>query len=145
MIIEDNKIEKICNFYVSDFHLEMILLPYISKKIKEKEPIIIISEKDLEKSLKELISKVNLDEETKTKILELNWNSKTPKEIENNSNIILIGSKNFIENKKKKLYKSNLKNLKIIDCYNLEEVESNIKEIVLTHDKNLNTLGVTNF
>ena len=144
MIIEDNKIEKICNFYVSDFHLEMILLPYISKKIEEKEPII-ISEKHLEKSLKELISKDKVDEETKIKILELDWNSKNPKEIENNSNIILIGSKNFIESKKKKLYNSNLKNLKIIDCYNLEEVEGNIKEIVLTHDKNLNTLGVTNF
>ena len=35
MVVENNKIEKLCCFYVSDFHLEMILLPYINKKIEE--------------------------------------------------------------------------------------------------------------
>lgn len=143
MIIKNRKIEKICNFYVSEFHLEMILVPYLSEKLKEEEPINIISEKNLNQSIQELISKVNLDNNIKKDILKLEWNSSEIKDIQNNSNVILIGTKNFIEKNKNKLIDMNIENLKIIDCYNLEEVEKDIQQIVLTHDKNLNTLGIT--
>lgn len=144
MIIQNKNIEKICNFYVSDFHLEMILLPYLNQKLKEEEPITIISEKNLNQSIKELISKVNLDNDAKKNILNLKWDSAEIKEIQNNSNVILIGTENFIEQKKNKLIDMNVENLKIIDCYSLQEVEKNVQNIILTHDKNLNTLGLTN-
>ena len=144
MIIENKNIEKICNFYVSDFHLEMILLPYLSQKLKEEEPVTIISEKNLNQSIKELISKVNLDNKIKNNILNLEWDSAEIKEIQNNSNVVLIGTENFIEQKKNKLIDMDVENLKIIDCYNLQEVEKDVQKIVLTHDKNLNTLGITN-
>lgn len=144
MIIKNKNIEKICNFYVSDFHLEMILLPYLNQKLKEEEPVTIISEKNLNQSIKELISKVNLDNEAKNNILNLKWDSAEIKEIQNNSNVVLIGTKNFIEQKKNKLIDMDVENLKIIDCYNLQEVEKDVQKIVLTHDKNLNTLGITN-
>ena len=144
MIIENKNIEKICNFYVSDFHLEMILLPYLNQKLKEEEPVTIISEKNLNQSIKELISKVNLDNKIKNNILNLKWDSAEIKEIQNNSNVVLIGTENFIEQKKNKLIDMDVENLKIIDCYNLQEVEKDVQKIVLTHDKNLNTLGITN-
>ena len=144
MIIQNKNIEKICNFYVSDFHLEMILLPYLNQKLKEEEPITIISEKNLNQSIKELISKVNLDNDAKKNILNLKWDSAEIKEIQNNSNVILIGTENFIEQKKNKLIDMNVENLKIIDCYSLQEVEKNLQNIILTHYKNLNTLGLTN-
>ena len=144
MIIENKNIEKICKFYVSDFHLEMILLPYLNQKLKEEEPVTIISEKNLNQSIKELISKVNLDNKIKNNILNLEWDSAEIKEIQNNSNVVLIGTENFIEQKKNKLIDMDVENLKIIDCYNLQEVEKDVQKIVLTHDKNLNTLGITN-
>ena len=144
MIIENKNIEKICNFYVSDFHLEMILLPYLNQKLKEEEPVTIISEKNLNQSIKELISKVNLDNKIKNNILNLEWDSAEIKEIQNNSNVVLIGTENFIEQKKNKLIDMDVENLKIIDCYNLQEVEKDVQKIVLIHDKNLNTLGITN-
>ena len=143
MIIENKKIEKICNFYVSDFHLEMILLPYLNEKIQENEPINIISEKNLNQSINELISKVNLDKNMKNTILNLKWNSSDIKNIQNNSNVILVGTKDFIEQKTNKLMDMDIENLKIIDCYNLQEVEKEIPKIVSTHDKNLNSLGIT--
>ena len=143
MIIENKKIEKICNFYVSDFHLEMILLPYLNEKIQENEPINIISEKYLNQSINELISKVNLDKNMKNNILNLKWNSSDIKNIQNNSNVILVGTKDFIEQKTNKLMDMDIENLKIIDCYNLQEVEKEIPKIVSTHDKNLNSLGIT--
>ena len=33
MITKEDKIQKSCCFYASDYHLEMIILPYINKKI----------------------------------------------------------------------------------------------------------------
>ena len=33
MITKEHKVKKYCLFYASDFHLEMILLPYIKKNI----------------------------------------------------------------------------------------------------------------
>ena len=143
MIIENKKIEKICNFYVSDFHLEMILLPYLNEKIQENEPINIISEKNLNQSINELILKVNLDKNMKNNILNLKWDSSDIKNIQNNSNVILVGTKHFIEQKTNKLMDMDIENLKIIDCYNLLEVEKEVPKIVSTHDKNLNSLGIT--
>ena len=43
MVLEEKKVKDICNFYVSDYHLEIMLLPYISKKIEEGEEIVIIT------------------------------------------------------------------------------------------------------
>ena len=60
MIVNSSKIEKMCSFYVSDFHLEMILVPYISEKIENKEDIKIITEKNLQDTIEVLISKMNL-------------------------------------------------------------------------------------
>ena len=71
MVVENKKSEKLCSFYVSDFHLEMILVPYINKKIEENERVIIATEKDLEETVKVLISKLNLKEEKKEKKLKL--------------------------------------------------------------------------
>ena len=59
MLVE-NKIEKLCCFYVSDFHLEMILLPYINKRLDEN--IIIKTEKDLRDTVETLVSKMNLNQ-----------------------------------------------------------------------------------
>ena len=36
--------EKICAFYASDYHFEMISLPYISKSMDENKEIIILTE-----------------------------------------------------------------------------------------------------
>ena len=41
MDIENKENKKMYVFYVSEFHLEMILLPFVNKKIEEKEKIII--------------------------------------------------------------------------------------------------------
>ena len=37
MVVKDKKIEKVYSSYVSEYHLEMILVPFINSKIEEKE------------------------------------------------------------------------------------------------------------
>ena len=39
--------KKVCSFFVSDYHFEMITLPYIEKEIENNKKIIILTDKDL--------------------------------------------------------------------------------------------------
>lgn len=142
MVLDSKKIEKSCSFYVSDFHLEMMLLPYINKKIDSKENVEILTEKNLEETLKILVSKTNLKEENKEKILNLGWNIEK-KEIKENSNIIIIGSENFIKEKNKEIQNINVES--IVDCYNFEEVKDNIINIKDCYENQLNTIGNNKF
>ena len=65
--------EKICTFYASDYHFEMVSLPYINNKITINKEVIILTENNLEDTVKILISKMNLKESNKNKILNLDW------------------------------------------------------------------------
>ena len=130
MLVEDKRTEKFCSFFVSEFHLEMILMPYINKKIEEKENIIIATEKNLEKTVEELISKVNLKEENKQKILNLSWNKSEINDIKNNSNIIIIGTKNYIKKINQNIEEMNINKINIVDCYDFEEVIEEMIEII---------------
>ena len=145
MVVENIQIKRICSFYVSEFHLGMILLPYISQKIERKEPILIVSAKNLLNSIKELVSKVNLKEENKNQILNLKWNCSNIGEIKDKSNIILIGKEKFIEDKAKEIEEQNINEIQIIDCYYFEEIKNKMQDIVEKHDRSLNTLGISAF
>ena len=107
LVMENITKEKSCAFYASDYHFEMISLPYISKSMDENKEIIILTENNLEDTVNILISKMNLDEIKKEKILSLDWNNndlKKFKEIskkskENSDMVIFIkGKQNYIDN-----------------------------------------------
>ena len=110
---ESKKVEKLCSFYVSNWHLVTMLLPYINEKIEKNTKIITILENNIEENIKKLLERLNL--KNKEKILKINWknfNSKKYEEIseylsEQNKNIenIIIkeenkNSKNVINNSK---------------------------------------------
>lgn len=139
MVVQNERKEKTCCFYVSDFHLEMILVPYINEIIDEN--ITILTEKKLSETLKILISKMNLKEENKQKILELGWDGE--EKIKQNSNIIIIGSKEFIKNKNQELENKNV--LSVLDCYDFEEEKDDMENIVKQYQNILNTIGKNTF
>ena len=141
MLVE-NKIEKLCCFYVSDFHLEMILLPYINNKLDEN--IIIKTEKDLRDTVETLVSKMNLNEENKQKILSLGWNEKEYKKLEDKSNIIIIGNKKYINDVNVQIKEKDIKDATIIDCYNFEDTKNKIENIMGEYSRSLNTTGAEN-
>lgn len=139
MVVQNERKEKTCCFYVSEFHLEMILVPYINEKINEE--ITILTEKKLRETLEILISKMNLKEENKEKILKLEWDGE--EKIKENSNIIIIGSKEFIKNKNEELENKNV--LSVLDCYDFDEEKDHIDNIVKQYKNTLNTLGKNTF
>jgi hypothetical protein len=150
------QVEKLCGFYVSDWHLTTTILPYINSKIDEKTKVITILENNIEENIKVLMKKLNL--KNKNEILSIRWTSVDSKKYtdienilnteitKNAENIILIsGNKNYIEiinnNINKWLEKANIKSIKIIDFFEVTEFNNNIVNILDGHDKILNTSG----
>lgn len=144
--------EKICTFYASDYHFEMISLPYIDKNIEENKEVIVLTENDLEKTMKTLISKMNLQEEKKNKILNIDWKNDDLnkfKRINNNINkqkemiIFIKGKENYIKNINENIEKwiEKSENVKIVDCYDMEEISEKIDTIMGKYKKVLNTKG----
>ena len=73
--VGQRNIKKLCNFYVSDLHLSVMLLPYISKQINEDVEITTIFEKNEKQNIEVVLDKLNI--KNKEKILDINWiNSK---------------------------------------------------------------------
>ena len=99
--------EKICTFFVSDYHFEMKSLPYISKSLEEDKNIVILTENNLKGTIKTLIDRTNLNSKTKEKILELNWENDDlnkfkiiKRNIEQEEDILIFikGKLNYIKN-----------------------------------------------
>lgn len=142
--------EKMCAFYASDYHFEMISLPYISRSIDENKEIIILTENNLEDTVQTLVSRMNLKDVKRNQILNLDWKNNDLekfKEISKNSKenknmvIFIKGKINYIENINKNIEKwiDGKNNINIINCYEFFEVENNIEMIAQKYDKILGT------
>ena len=125
--------EKICAFYASDYHFEMISLPYIERKLEEKNEVIILTENNLEETIKILISRMNLAEEKKKRILDINWKNddlakfkQIKEKLEENKNMIIFvkGKENYIKNINRNIEKwiNIADRAKVINCYDMEEI-----------------------
>lgn len=94
------------------------------------------------------MEKVNLEKETKQKIMKINWakddETKYKKLIEdNNESLIFVkGDEQYI-----KKVNNNLKQLKdykgieVIDCYNLNDINGEVRNISTKYGSVLKTLG----
>lgn len=147
-----NTKEKICAFYASDYHFEMISLPYINKRMENQDEIVILTENNLEETMETLLAKTNLQEEKKKQILKLNWKNNDVEKIktiksgmskQNNMIIFIKGKENYIRklNQDIEKYLPEDKEIKIIDCYSLEEVGENLDQVMDQYHKILRTTG----
>lgn len=153
----ENDIKKLCCLYVSDWHLSVMLLPYINKQINEDVEITTIFKNDLEKNMKLLVEKLNL--KNSEKILNLDYGKKEKidyieidnilNKIINKKEIIIVvnGEKEEIEQIniyiEEYLNKNDIqnKNIKIINCYEVADIRSSMDDIILKYETILNTTG----
>ena len=77
-----------------------------------------------------LVSKMNLNQENKDKILKLGWNKKEYKNLEDKSNIIIIGNKKYIDDVNIQIKEKNINNATIIDCYDFEDTKDKIENLM---------------
>lgn len=152
MMKENKREEKMCLFFASDYHFEMISLPYISKNLDENKKVIMITENNLEETVEKVLSRTNLSNEQKEKIINIDWKNndlnkfreiKSSKE-ENLETIIFIkGKEGYINNMNKNIENwINKEQVKVIDCYDINEVKNDVNNIVGKYDKILSTSGV---
>ncbi|MCI8641334.1 MAG: hypothetical protein HFJ59_05655 [Clostridia bacterium] len=143
--------EKLCLFFASDYHFEMISLPYINGKLKENKEVIMITENDLNSTVSTLLGRINLKPEEKDKIINIDWNNNEDKikklqneDIKNKEKVIFIkGKEEYINSMNQSI--NNLisdKNTQVIDCYDINEVQENIKDIAKGYSKILSTSGI---
>lgn len=143
----NNKVETVCSFYASEWHLVTMLLPNIDKKINKGIKITTILENDLRNNMETLLKKLNL--ENRNKVLDIGWNKSNlnldniNRIMKNNDCIIVAGTVEYIKNVHLIIEKclNNNKNITIIDCYDINECEPEIKRILNEHEKVLNTAG----
>ena len=129
----------------------MISLPYIDKNLSKKD-IIILTENNLEKTIETLISRMNFKEDKKRKIFQIDWKNndmekfkKIKEDADNNKEMIIFikGKENYIKNINKNIEKWTEKtdNVKIIDCYDMEEISGKMNEIMDNYKILLSTSG----
>ena len=144
--------EKTCVFFASDYHFEMITLPFIEENLRNNKKIIVLTENDLEDTIKNLISKVNLKEEKKEKIFKIDWKNndlkkykEIKKEVENKEDLIIFikGKENYIKNVNENIEKwtNKINTVKIIDCYDVEEIREHFADVVNKYENVLSTTG----
>lgn len=152
MLKENKSQEKLCLFFASDYHFEMISLPYISENLKKDNNVIIMTENDLNGTVDKLLSRVNLTKEEKDKITKIDWKNDDVskfKEIKNaNENgketiIFVKGKENYIDSVNKNIGNwMNGNDMKVIDCYDINEVYEDVSSIAKNYNKVLSTSGV---
>lgn len=137
------KIENVCNFYASKYHLSVVLYEYLRKSSRKE--IITFFEDGIEEEMK--IIEKRAKHAIKHKV-----NFGSNKDIENtlineNKNLVFIlrGSNLYLKEANSYI-KEELKTMKnvrakIINCYDFEQQRTFMKEIVKGSDKILYTIG----
>ena len=158
--MKENQIKKICSFYVNEWHLTTMMLPYINKRIEKGIFISTILEKEIQEKIQELVEKMNLKPETKEQVLQINWkkNSITDtkkieqeweRQLQNHDEIEIIatGDQKRFQNldailekimRKEEFAK---KKATIVHCYDIANLD-NRNEQLKEHHSILNTAGV---
>lgn len=142
MVTKDLKVTKMCLFCASEYHLEMILIPYLNRNL-DKTNFIILTEDNLETTVKTVLKRLNIEDELKKRIWDLNWKDKNLNEvfefIDTNTTLVINGKKDFIENINRQLDKDFKQNVKIINCFHVSEQNVDIEEISKEYNCILNT------
>lgn len=158
-----SKQEKVCGFYVSSMHLITMILPYIKNETNKDVKFETVLEYNLKENVSNVLSNLVINDKEKENILSINWNGnkiqkysniekKLKNVLENNKelNILVSGSRKYIEEANKVIEKFINKNeskiegkkITIINCYEVSEFDDNIREILDTHDLIINTSGI---
>lgn len=139
------KIERLCNFYASKYHLSVILLEYLKMNNSKKSKVITFMQDEIEDEMNVLIEKYKYNIDL-TK--EINFKStkniyEKPIDISKNAIFIVEGNLNYINEVNEYIIDSLDKHAKakIINCYNFMHQKLYMKDIINKSDKILFTTG----
>ncbi len=139
------KVERICNFYASKYHLGLILLEYLKEKRTKKTEIITFLQDELEDEIYVLKEKYNYNEEIIDNINFKTTKNIYEKELKPAKNIIYIveGNLQYINEANEYILENTNKGekIRIINCHNFAHQRAYMREILEKSDKILYTTG----
>lgn len=149
MKCKNTHIEKTCCFYASDWHLTVMLLPYINNKVESNNSIYMKCENDIKEKMAELLNKLQI--KNKNDILKISWNNQTNEDdqFSNKEKIYIVsGDEEYISSTNQNIeqyYNEKNTKVKIINCYKMIE-NCNVNSIINKngYKKILNTKGEKN-
>lgn len=152
MVKGNKREEKLCLFFVNDYHFEMMSLPYINESLKSDKNVVVLTENDLNETVNKLLTNVNLKQEDKEKIAKIDWKNddvnkfREIKSIDGDGKetvIFVKGKKNYINSINENIENwMSVSDVEVIDCYDINEVHDAVGEIAGTYGGVLSTSGV---
>ena len=135
------KKKSFCSFYVSEYHLLTILVPYINEQLSNFKNVEVILENDMIEYVKKFLKRNEMF--NVSKIVRLNWKKTKDEDIklkENTDVVVVCGNEKFIKNVNEKLER-NMFGKEIINCFNIESL-NDLENVVKGHDFVLKTSGL---
>jgi hypothetical protein len=139
---------KICSFSVNEYHLVTILMPYIYEAINKEKNIITLFEKNLKDIFEKVLNTNSTFWKNKEKFYNIEWNktdidklSEKFKNSQENDIVIVAGCEDFIERMNILIFNFHT-NFTLINCFEFNEYDENLKLKINNYSKILNTKGI---
>ena len=134
------------------YKLKEKLINYINENLKKNKNVIIMTENNLDNTVNKVLENVNLAKEDKERITKINWKNNDLdkfKEVKKASKdgkdtlIFVKGKENYIENMNRNIENwINNSDVKVVDCYDINEIKEDASNIEKNYTKILSTSGV---
>lgn len=140
----------ICSFCVNDYHLAVMLMPYIYEAVEEEKNVVTFFDRDLVEITNKVIATNKKFWENEKKLNKIDWKKtrfdKIAEKFENaqdNDIIIVAGKDEFIERMNRLLINFHI-NFTIVNCFYVSDIAKNDSFKLSDYSKILNTKGLEN-
>ena len=143
-----NQEDMICSFCVNDYHLAVMLVPYIYEAINEGKKVITFFDRNLEDIFKrvtltnkkfwenqEVLDEIDLGKTRFDKLADKFEN------VQNNDVVIVAGKDDFIDRINRLLINFHT-NFTLLNCFNISDIAKNENFKISNYSKILNTKGL---
>ncbi len=140
--------DMICSFCVNDYHLAVMIVPYIYRVINEGKKVITFFDKDLEEIINKVIITNKEFWENQKVFNEVDWKKtrfdKLSKKFENAQDedvVIVAGKDDFIDRINRLLVNFHT-NFTLVNCFDVSDIAKNENFKISDYSKILNTKGL---
>ena len=139
---------RICSFCVNDYHLAVMLVPYIYEAVNERKKVITFFEKDLTDISTKVITtnkkfwnRMDIWENINWEKVQFNRLSQKLENVKEEDVLIVAGKEDFIERLNRLFINFHI-NFTIVNCFYISDIAKNENFKISDYTKILNTKGL---
>ena len=143
-----NQEDMICSFCVNDYHLAVMIVPYIYEAINEGKKVITFFDRSLEEISEKVILTNKKFWEKEEVFKKIDWNKtrfdKLAEKFENvqNGDIVIVSGKDDFIDRIDRLLINFHTNFTLLNCFNVNDIAKNENFKISDYSKILNTKGL---